>query len=207
MKLTIDEKTCLKHKMTMEEFLIAFMYGHVKEPDQVLQNLLNREILVLRDGTYYLTQHWSEVIDEVLADSTGEQDEDRLKELALKMKELYPEGRMIDKNTGKLTPYYFRCNTREIAQKLKTFFTRYGNFTDDEVLDATRRYVASYHGNYQQKGFRLIKYFILKDDVKQGPNGNYVEPVSQLLDFLENKGSEDKDVVTVSDDWLMTARN
>ena len=199
MKITIDDKICLKHKMTFEEFLMALMFRQVKDPREITNNLLNREIVVAQGGKHLVTQHWSEVIDEILADSQGgERTDEELLELAKKMREAYPQGRMIDRKTGQPTSYYFRCNTGEVAKKLKTFFARYGNYSDEDILDAEKRYVASYRGNYQQKGFRLIKYFILKDDVKQGPDGNYVEPLSPLLDFLENK--EDEEVIN-DEDW------
>ena len=199
MKITIDDKICLKHKMTFEEFLMALMFRQVKDPREITNNLLNREIVVAQGGRHLVTQHWSEVIDEILADSQGgERTDEELLELAKKMREAYPQGRMIDRKTGQPTSYYFRCNTGEVAKKLKTFFARYGNYSDEDILDAEKRYVASYRGNYQQKGFRLIKYFILKDDVKQGPDGNYVEPLSPLLDFLENK--EEEEVIN-GEDW------
>ena len=199
MKITIDDKICLKHKMTFEEFLMALMFRQVKDPREITNNLLNREIIVTQGGKHLVTQHWSEVIDEILADSQGgERTEEELLELAKKMREAYPQGRMIDRKTGQPTSYYFRCNTGEVAKKLKTFFARYGNYSDEDILDAEKRYVASYRGNYQQKGFRLIKYFILKDYVKQGPDGNYVEPLSPLLDFLENK--EEEEVIN-GEDW------
>ena len=197
-KITIDENTCLKHKMTLQEFLIALAIRSGGF-ENCIENLIKREVLV-DDKEYLVTQHWSDVIDEILADSAGEQDEKRLENLAKQMRELYPEGRMIDKRTGQLTSYYFRSNPKEIAHKLKTFFMRYGNFSDEDILDAERRYVASYRGNYQQRGFRLLKYFIFKDDVKQGPDGNYVEPVSPLYDFLVNKES-DEGVVVNTDEW------
>ena len=207
MKITIDDKICLKHKMTFEEFLMALMFRQVKDPREITNNLLNREIVVAQGGKHLVTQHWSEVIDEILADSQGgERTDEELLELAKKMREAYPQGRMIDRKTGQPTSYYFRCNTGEVAKKLKTFFARYGNYSDEDILDAEKRYVASYRGNYQQKGFRLIKYFILKDDVKQGPDGNYVEPLSPLLDFLENK-EEETDADVVLDNWSMTMRN
>ena len=199
MKITIDDKICLKHKMTFEEFLMALMFRQVKDPREITNNLLNREIIVTQGGKHLVTQHWSEVIDEILADSQGgERTDEELLELAKKMRESYPQGRMIDRKTGQLTSYYFRCNTGEVAKKLKTFFARYGNYSDEDILDAEKRYVASYRGNYQQKGFRILKYFVFKDDVKQGPDGNYVEPLSPLLDFLENK--EEEEVIN-GEDW------
>ena len=199
MKLVIDEKVCLKHKMTMQEFLISLAV-RIGGFEKTIDNMVGREILV-DDNGYKITQHWSDVLDEIMADSSGtiEKSDEELLKLAQQMRELYPQGRMLDRRTGQPTAYYFRCNTTEIVKKLKTFFMRYGNFSDEDILDAEKRYVASYRGNYQQKGFRLIKYFIFKDDVKQGPDGNYVEPLSPLLDFLENKESEEE--VVNNEDW------
>lgn len=200
MKLTIEEKACTKHHLTFDEVLMTLVYRQIKDPPEVFKNLKEREIITQQNGKFYVTQHWAEVLDEVLADSSGEQNEDRLRDLAIQMREIYPQGRMIDSKTGRPTPYYFRCNVGEVSRKLKTFFTRYGEYTDEEILDATRRYVAAYQGNYQQKGFRLLKYFIFKDDVRQGPDGNYVEPLSYLLDYLENK-EETEGVVVNTEDW------
>ena len=206
MKITIDESVCLKHKMTLSECLLALALRSAKEND--IHNMLNREILVRKSGHYLVTQHWSDELDEILAESSStiEKTDEELLALAQKMRELYPQGRMIDMRTGKPTAYYFRCNNSEVIKKLKTFFARYGNYSDENILDATRRYVASFRGNYQQRGFRIIKYFIFKDDVKQGPDGNYVESLSPLLDFLDNKESEQEEDNT-SDDWLMNVRN
>lgn len=200
MKITIDGNICVKHKMTFLEALLtlAIRQGNIED---AIENMVNREILVKDAGQLKVTQHWSDVLDEILSDSSGsvEKSDEELLELAKQMRELYPQGRMLDRRTGQPTAYYFRCNTTEIVKKLKTFFMRYGNFSDEDILDAEKRYIASYRGNYQQKGFRLIKYFIFKDDVKQGPDGNYIEPLSPLLDFLENKESEEEGVNT--EEW------
>jgi hypothetical protein len=197
MKIVIDEKVCTKHKMTPVEVLFALAIRASESPQGELLNMENREIIVKDRDVYRVTQHWSDVLDEIIADSSGnvERTDEELIELAKKMRELYPQGRMLDRRTGQPTAYYFRCNTTEVVKKLKTFFMRYGNYSDEDILDAEKRYVASYRGNYQQKGFRLIKYFIFKDDVKQGPDGNYIEPLSPLLDFLENKESEEEEVI------------
>jgi len=199
MKIIIDDKVCTKHKMTLNEVLLALLYRNCNDVVKIYNNMLNRQILTNKNGNVYVTQRWSEVLDVILADSGTSQDEERLKNLAAKMRESYPEGRMIDRYTGKPTPYYFRCNPSEIQNKLKTFFNRYGNKSDEEILDAERRYVESFNGNFQQAGFRLLKYFIWKDNPKQGPDGNYVESISPLLDFLANK--EDEGVKINSDDW------
>ena len=204
MKITIDEKVCTKHKMTIQEVLIALIMRMGKVPD-TMENMLNREILV-DTGEYQVTQHWSDVLDEILTDSSGtvEKSDEELLELAQKMRELYPQGKMKDRY-GRMTPYYYRCNNSEVVKKLKKFFTIFGNVSDEEILDATRRYVASFQGNYT--GMRLIKYFILKDDVKPSEDGTgHVEQISDLATFLENKESEEE-VVNNDDSWLMNSRN
>ena len=205
MKITIDEKVCIKHKMTFLEVLLtlAIRQGTIEDS---IENMVNREILVKDAGQLKVTQHWSDVLDEILSDSSGsvEKSDEELLELAKQMRELYPQGKMKDR-FGRPTPYYYRCNNSEVVKKLKKFFTIFGNVSDEEILDATKRYVASFQGNYT--GMRLIKYFILKDDVKPSEDGTgHVEQISDLATFLENKESEEE-VVNTSSDWMMSVRN
>ena len=152
MKIIIDEKVCTKHKMTPVEVLFALAIRSSESPKGELLNMENREILVKDRDVYKVTQHWSDVLDEIISDSSGK----------------------VEKS-------------------------------DEEILDATKRYVASFQGNYT--GMRLIKYFILKDDVKPSEDGQgHVEQISDLATFLENKESEEE-VVTNDDSWLMNSRN
>ena len=202
MKITIDEKKCLKHKMTLSEVLLALAI-RAQGSDDIVENLINREVLIRPNEkaplcTYLVTQHWSDVLDEILSDSSGsiEKSDDELLELAKQMRDLYPKGKMKNR-FGQLTPYYYRCNNSEVIKKLKKFFLLFGNYSDEDILDATKRYVASFRGNYTN--MRLIKYFILKDDVKPGEDGNHVEQISDLATFLENKESEEE--VGTNEDW------
>ena len=195
MKVTIDERACFKHKLTIQEALLALAVRQGKLED-VLENMVKRELIVKDNGDYLITQHWSEVLDEAVCDSAQEcqKSDEELLELAKELRALFPAGKQKDRY-GRDTPYYYRCNNAEIVKKLKKFFTLFGNFSNEEILDATRRYVASFNGSYWQKGIlRLAKYFILKDQVKQGEEGNHVEQVSDLLTFLENKESEENKI-------------
>ena len=202
MKITIDEKTCLKHGLSLVEFFFALAIRSSDSPEGELLNMENREIIIKDRDVYRITQHWSDVLDEIISDSSGnvEKSDEQLLELAKQMRDLYPQGKMKDRY-GRPTPYYYRCNNSEVVKKLKKFFTIFGNVEDEDILDATRRYVASFQGNYS--GMRLIKYFILKDDVRQGEDGNHVEQISDLATFLENKDSEEDS----NDSWLMNSRN
>ena len=195
MKITIDEKVCTKHKITPVEALFALAIRASENPQGELLNMENREILVRYKDVYKVTQHWSDVLDEILSDSSGkvEKSDEELLELAKQMRELYPQGKMKDR-FGRPTPYYYRCNNGEVVKKLKKFFTIFGNVPDEDILDATKRYVASFQGNYT--GMRLIKYFILKDDVKPSEDGTgHVEQISDLATFLENKEEGEEEVI------------
>jgi len=204
MKITIDEKVCNKHKMTLQEVLIALAIRNTDAFEEI-PNMLKREILVedKSEDWYKVTQHWSDVLDEIISDSSGtiEKTDEELLELAKQMREIYPQGKMKNRY-GQLTPYYYRCNNGEVVKKLKKFFSIYGDVSNEDILDATRRYVASFQGNYTN--MRLIKYFILKDDVRPTEDGNHVEQISDLATFLENKGEEDDNN---NDSWLMNSRN
>ena len=193
MKLAIDEKVCLKHKMTIQEALLALAIRTGKLED-ILENMVKREILVNNKTDYLVTQHWSDVLDEIICDSSKDtqKSDDKLINLAIRIMECFPKQKMRDR-FGRETPYYYRCNKSEVSKALKRFFTQFGcDYTDDDIVDATKRYVASFNGNYA--GMRLAKYFIMKNPTKQGEDGKgYVEQVSDLLTFLENKeGEEDK---------------
>lgn len=206
MKLIIDEALCSKHKMTITEVLLALAVRSSENLQGELLNMQNREILVNDKGIYKVTQHWSDVLDELLSDSSGasEKTDEQLIMLAKQMREIFPQRKMLDR-LGRPTPYYYRCNTSEVVRKLKKFFTIFGNIPDSDIIDATKRYVASFQGDYT--GMRLIKYFILKDDVKPSEDGTgHVEQISDLATFLENKDSEEEEVIN-GDSWLMTSRN
>jgi len=99
---------------------------------------------------------------------------DRFEQLAEKVQNEYPEGRRAG------TQYMWRDSKRIIASRLKKFFLKWGEYTDDEIVDATRRYVASFNGDYRY--MQLLKYFIWKNEVI----GNEVELKSTLASYLEN---------------------
>lgn len=196
MKITIDEKTCLKHKMTVQEVLFALAFRISK--GDTLSNMLAREILVDVGGEMQVTQHWSDVLDEILCDSGGNIDDDRLLKLAEEIQKCYPQGFKRDERTG--TKYYHKSNKVAIKQALKRFITNWGDASDEDIIDATKRYVASFRGNYNPP-FQMANYFVCKDNRNKGG-----ELQSSLATFLENKESEEEEVNT-QEDWKRYARN
>jgi len=202
MKITIDEKICLKHKMTLPEVLLALAI-RAQGSDDIVENLVNREILIRPNEkapliTYLVTQHWSDVLDEIISDSGGNIDDDRLLKLAEEIQKCYPQGFKRDERTG--TKYYHKSNKVAIKQALKRFITNWGDVSDEDIIDATKRYVASFKGNYNYP-FQMANYFVCKDNRNKGG-----ELTSSLATFLENKESEEEEVNT-NEDWTIKSRN
>lgn len=107
---------------------------------------------------------------------------DRISNLAGQMREYFPKGF----KTGSCA---WRGNVRELSLRLKKFFKYYGDYTDEEILDATRRYVESFNGDYTK--MRILKYFIMKSVANINEEGvRTIEDVSDLATFLDNEDIE-----------------
>lgn len=209
MKTVLNEKICLKHKLTLQELLVALAVREGKV-NEVVNNLVSREVIVERNGEYYITQHWNDVVDEILCDSANngmDLSDERLLALAKRVQECFPVMKMRNAY-GQETPFYYRCNKTEIKNKLKKFLTVYGNVPDDDIVDATKRYIATY-ASKGYVGMRLAKYFIIKEDRKlHADEEMHVEEISDLATFLENKTDEEETADIVNgDDWLVNSRN
>lgn len=198
MKITLDEKTCLKNKLTLQEALIAtaVSMGNYKS---VFDNMINRHVLGIMGQS--LDSKWKDTIKNLI-----NSEDERFETLAIKVQECFPKQKMMYAN-GTASPFYFRCNKTEIKNKLKKFLTIYGDVTDEDIIDATKRYVASYASN-GYRGMRLAKYFIIKDDKKLSADDEvHVEQLSDLATFLENKVEDTPSDIVDGDDWLMNSRN
>lgn len=182
MIVRIDDEICSNHNVTKEEILVlgAIQYG----TSDVYQNLVSRGYITSANGSmleldkkYTITHKGMNVFSDVIleSDRPTQSAQDRIANLAIKLREMYPEGKMQG------TSYYYRGNTPDIKKKLVSFFKRYGDeYTDEQILEATRNYIASFNGNYLY--LRLLKYFIWKDENRDGE----VVQVSQLAEWIEN---------------------
>jgi hypothetical protein len=152
--------------------------GYVKKPSNTLLSLPLR-----------LTTKGKEVITGIIADSTPKDTDARLISLAQELREVFPKGKKDGTNN------YWSDGATIIVRRLKLFFKKYGDFTNDQILTAARKYVESFNGNYQF--MRTLKYFIFKD--ARGLEGN-IENTSELLTYIENEGQEE----VLRDDWTST---
>ena len=118
-------------------------------------------------------------------------------ELANKLREIYPAG----KKPG--YAYTWRDSTSCIADRLKKFKLKYGSYSDEDIINATKAYVNSFNGDY--KYMQLLKYFIWKNKVTGeelvgGRIVGEVEKQSQLAAYLE----DNIETMNVNHDWDVT---
>ena len=182
MKITIDEGICEKNGIEVGELLMILIIKLGDNVSELCTQMLNKEIIVTDNnipGNYLITQRWNDIAETVLLDSDKDrQSGDRLENLVIQLQAIFPEG----KKEG--TNYYWKDSIKIIANKLKVVTKQYGEFTDEQAIDATKRYVESFNGNYTY--MQLLKYFISKREAK---NGEIVEN-SQLMSYIENAGQD-----------------
>lgn len=187
MKISIDEEVCKKYGMTLPEVL-GVLLVKTGASQAIFQQMMEKEMVVV-DGLFnqtVVTQRWDDVVCNILLDSdTEKQSDDRLEKLAVDLMEIFPKQKKLG------TPHYFRGNKKDVVLRLKKFFKLYGNkFTNEQILDAAKRYVESFNGNYQY--MRVLKYFLWKDEKKMNTEGEYyIDESSDLATLIENVNSED----------------
>lgn len=183
MNITISEEVCKKNELNLEELLAILLVKTGTDIPKLFNSLTEKQILV-KDifGGYMVTQRWDDVASTILLDSDkNKQSPERIENLAVQLAEIFPK----EKKAG--TCHYFRGNKKDTILRLKKFFKLYGSYTDEQILEAARKYVASFNGNYSY--MRVLKYFIWKDEVKIDGEGNrYVDEVSDLANWIENSG-------------------
>ena len=138
-------------------------------------------------GNISLSETGEYVAESAMAESnSGNVSDERFNKLADKLRELFPAG----KKPG--YAYTWRDSTSCIADRLKKFFLKYDSdnkYTDEQVIQATKDYVASFNGNYTY--MQLLKYFIWKnkvtgEEVVRGRVVGEVEKQSQLAAWIED---------------------
>lgn len=198
-KLFIDPEVCKKEGIEVKEllYLLSLYYNDPIWEENLFESTLSKCLITCwqnpgeKPYRIELTREGYQMIESVILNSTykdGTKEGDRFVNLAKQLQELYPEG----KKEG--TNYYWRDSVNVIAKKLKSIVKKYGDcFTDEQAIEATKHYVASFNGNYHF--MQLLKYFICKNVVRDGET----EEQSQMLSYIENAGQEDKQQLSI--DW------
>lgn len=194
MNICLDENALARHDITLGQMLLLIAISNNINLEREEEALIGNGLITARYNSDYVLTGWrvtnkgDMMIASVILDSERYKHQpDRLVNLAVQLKEIYPEGKKEDTN------YYWAEGKALIVRRLKAFFKKYGNdFTDEQIIDATRKYVEGFRGSY--KYMKLLKYFIFKEKV--GADGS-VESESELLNCIEN-GVPDN---SLSDQW------
>lgn len=210
MKLLIDTDICKRDKedfdtvlyllsfladapITVDTFEKARQKGYLKFEQPYDRNRPFPSTVTLSNTGEYVT-------DTLLAGSkTAGDSEDRYINLANKLRGLFPAG----KKSG--YAYTWRDSPSCIADRLRKFTAKYGDYSDEDIVAATKKYVDSFNGDY--KYMQLLKYFIWKnkttgEEIVRGRIVGEVERQSQLAAWLEDNEEE----MVVNHDWDVTLK-
>ena len=193
MRFSIDSNIIEQQGLTMKEFIVLLYYLIGEEDilnESICNDLWERNFLIKTEKGYIINNNILSQVEGWLAMSAiPERTKEGLTRLAERMIQEYPTG----KKAG--TTFYWRGSVAQIAERLGVFFKKYGtHYTDDQIVNATKKYVESFNGDY--RFMHLLKYFINKKDPLTK------EDNSELLSYLENAGQEEE----LSDNWLNEMR-
>ena len=200
MKLCFEVKECEKLKVPVDTALyIASLYLGKLISSNTFQDVCARGLIEF-DGfdlkrepiNARLTQTGVDLIESIFLNSEfhlPNSEEDRFDKLAKKMQEVFPEGRKPG------TKLMWRDSQPIIAKRLKAIVKKYkAVFTDEQAIEATKKYVESFNGDYQF--MQVLKYFISKRNLTTG------DETSQFLSYIENGGHEDVN----NESWMDSVR-
>lgn len=199
MTVCLNKKAAQQNGITIDEALLMLVIHNRVDLESTEKLLIQKGFITAERNDLFqqvgwrLTNKGSEILESVIIDSDKQQEpQDKLNLLAARLKEIFPKG----KKDG--TNYYWADGVALIVRRLKLFFKKYGNdFTDEQIIQATEKYVQGFNGNYQY--MRLLKYFIFKEKVGAGGE---VEGDSELINYIENAGQEED----LRNDWATTLR-
>jgi hypothetical protein len=198
MIIQIDTESIREKQYSLEQVLLMLFFNCESNSAQIIDSLIKRNIIkrasiqdITKNGIKYkLTLEGKSVMESCIVMSNVlrnvELEDERIDKLAEQLKNIFPKG----KKDG--TNLYWAEGKTFIKKRLKNFFSKYGNeYTDEQIINATKAYVSSFNGNY--KIMRVLKYFIYKEE--KGIDGK-INSTSDLVNTIENADQENLDT-----DW------
>lgn len=184
MKLTINTDHLSRHNLSLGEFLILLMgyfdfdyqqgYNRLVEDKVIEPNLFGTSLVVLSNEAKNLVANVIISSDDKIKESGI-----NLDSLAQKLQELYPNGNKPG------TTYNWRGKTEDIALKLGILIVVHNfHFTEQEAMDATKEYVASFNS---YKHMSLLRNFLF---TSHSDEDGYNNVTSQFMTIIENNRKE-----------------
>ena len=196
--ISLNGEAIKQNGLTIGEVLVLIATQNKVDLEESKQKLILNGMLTAERNDLFQAIGWkatskgADALNNVIIDSDKPTVTiDKLDNLAAELKKVFPTG----KKEG--TNLYWADGISLIVRRLKVFFKKYGTtYTDEQILQAAKEYVASFNGDY--RFMKLLKYFIFKE--KMGANRE-IEPESELMTYIENAGQED-----LNSGWLTEIR-
>lgn len=175
MRLTITSRSLEQKGLSVKDFAILLYFMGGGEDDiapEITAKLVKMNLIIPTLTGFEFNKKRETEIHSWYIDGNTYSNPERYNKLAKQMMELFPTG-------TKCPGHPWRSNVVTVAKKLETLHNRFSaDFTDEQVLEATKKYVASFNGDYTY--MQCLNYFILKRDLVK------MEDTSALLSYIEN---------------------
>lgn len=189
-RITIDPEAIEKNNLTLGEFILVLAAYWKVDLDEAAHHMLRMGTARNELGLVLPNQIAIEKFHNAIADSAAPQiSEEDLLDLAKKMKTVYPKGMKPGTTT------YWAEGPQIIARRLRLFIKKYGEYSAEDILGATQKYVKEMTGNMFM---RTLKNFIFTEDYSG--NNNFS---SDLYNWLENS---DEPIDTPNSDWTANVK-
>ena len=190
--MKINYRVIESYGLTLDEFLILLIKQRNINVEEIEESLKDKDLLFrsenqLLDGK--IKEAGLRLVQKALRESVDKKTEERFESLADKLRELFPRG----SKDGK---HQWRGSTKQVADRLMLMESKFGKFTDEQAIDATKRYLEAYN-NGNEPFMRTLPYFIIK--VKRADG--ITELVSDLMSYIENE-----DAQIQNDSWTREMR-
>lgn len=176
----MTSETLKRNNISPSEIITLLMVANNVDYLATLDVLHKKSYVNYHNGKFSLMEKGQQIIDTINFES-GVPIKERCNQVSLakQLKNLFPKG----KKEG--TSQYWTEGEALIAKRLHKFYDKYGKFDDDTIINATKKYIEAFNGNY--RFMRTLKYFIYAEKINVAGEQ---ESTSDLLTYIENLNEE-----------------
>ena len=177
---SMTTETLRRNNLSPAEIITLLMIANDVDYVATLNVLHTKSYVNYHNGKYTLMEKGQQAIDTINFESAVPVKE-RCNQVSLakQLKDLFPKG----KKPG--TNQYWAEGEAVIAKRLHKFYDKYGKFDDTSIVNATKKYIEGFNGDY--RFMRTLKYFIYAEKINAAGEQ---ESTSDLLTYIENAGEE-----------------
>lgn len=177
---SMTTETLRRNNLSPAEIITLLMIANDVDYVATLNVLHTKSYVNYHNGKYTLMEKGQQAIDTINFESAVPVKE-RCNQVSLarQLKDLFPKG----KKPG--TNQYWAEGEAVIAKRLHKFYDKYGKFDDNSIINATKKYIEGFNGDY--RFMRTLKYFIYAEKIN---SAGEQESTSDLLTYIENAEEE-----------------